>query len=99
MQNAGAPAAGTGLNKSAIIQKIPLQQVNGLLGQRNISGQVSVEKVDSPLVINPNGGTNYKGRILFTGEGQGNNTPPALFSVDPNPPYNATGELSRGELR
>jgi gluconolactonase len=36
------------------------------------------------------GGTNYKGNILFTGEGMGNKTAPALYAVNPLPPYNAT---------
>lgn len=36
------------------------------------------------------GGTNYKGDILFTGEGMGNKTAPALYAVNPVPPYNAT---------
>jgi hypothetical protein len=38
------------------------------------------------------GGTNYKGNMLFTGEGMGANIAPALFAVNPVPPYNSTGE-------
>ncbi|OAQ99038.1 hypothetical protein LLEC1_04594 [Akanthomyces lecanii] len=56
---------------------------------------VWVETVTSdPPVINPNvgaaGGTNYKGNMLFAGEGMGNKTAPALYSVNPLPPHNAT---------
>lgn len=60
VQNAGAPAAGTGLNKSAIIQKINLGQVSQVYaassGSRNISGQVTVSVVNTTQsVVNPNG--------------------------------------------
>lgn len=36
------------------------------------------------------GGINYKGNILFAGEGMGNKTASALYAVNPLPPYNAT---------
>lgn len=57
VQNAGAPAAGTGLEKSAIIQKISLSAITpSIANQRNASGSVKIEIVDSkPVVINPNG--------------------------------------------
>jgi len=61
-----------------------------------------------PQVINPNGiyshlfaccftdnmtgGTNYKGQIVFAGEGQGENIPSALYLMNPKKPYNTTGE-------
>jgi hypothetical protein len=56
-QNAGAPAAGTGLNKSAILLKISLSSITPeIIQKRNASGSVFVEVVDSdPQVINPNG--------------------------------------------
>jgi gluconolactonase len=58
VQNAGAEAAGTGLNKSAIIQKIALSQADAVTSQADASGQVDVVVVDSqPQVINPNGGS------------------------------------------
>jgi gluconolactonase len=58
VQNAGAPAAGTGMAKSAIIQKISLSAVTpSIASQRNASGSVQIEVVDSnPIVMNPNGG-------------------------------------------
>ena len=94
VQNAGAMAAGTGLNKSAIIEKISLSQLTGVSAKRNVSGQVDVITVPSnPPVINPNGATRYRGQILFTGEGQGNETAPALYIMNPRPPYNTTGEF------
>lgn len=37
------------------------------------------------------GGTNYRGQIIFTGEGQGNNKPPSLWVMNPHKPYNTTG--------
>jgi len=38
------------------------------------------------------GATNYRGNLVFTGEGQGNNIAPALYLVNPVAPYNSTGE-------
>ena len=63
VQNAGAKAAGTGLAKSAIIQKISLSAVTpSIASQRNASGFVEVEVVDSnPTVMNPNGEFNLEG--------------------------------------
>lgn len=57
MQNAGDPAAGTGLNKSAVIQKISLSQVTAeVSAQRNATGKVDVHLVAAtPAIINPNG--------------------------------------------
>jgi hypothetical protein len=64
---------------------------------------VDVVVVDSqPQVINPNGvsipkteltkgATNYMGKIAFMGEGQGNDIPPAIYVMEPTPPYNTTG--------
>lgn len=67
VQNAGAVAAGTGLNKSAIIQKIALSEANAVKDLVNATGQVTVTVVPSnPTVVNPNG--QYlacHGRILF----------------------------------
>lgn len=91
VQNAGAPAAGTGLNKSGIIEKIALSQADAVKTQSNGTGQVDVITVNStPQIVNPNGGTNYNGKIVFTAEGAGNNTPPALYVMDPTDPYNTT---------
>lgn len=56
VQNAGAPAAGTGLNKSSIIQKISLAEADAVTSVRNATGNVTVTVVPSdPEVINPNG--------------------------------------------
>lgn len=89
-QNAGSPAAGTGLNKSAIVQKVSVKEALQV-ASGNKTGHVTVQTVTSdPPVVNPNGGTNYKGNILFAGEGMGNETASALYSVNPLPPYNAT---------
>ncbi|OCT44023.1 hypothetical protein CLCR_00091 [Cladophialophora carrionii] len=91
VQNAGAAAAGTGLNKSNIIQKIALSQAAAVSSMRNASGQVRVQTVNAtPPVINSNGATLYRGQLLFTGEGQGNNTAPALYVMNPEPPYNTS---------
>lgn len=37
------------------------------------------------------GATNYRGEFVFTGEGQGNDTAPALYVMNPREPYNTTG--------
>ncbi|KAI0165625.1 lactonohydrolase [Xylariaceae sp. FL1272] len=80
VQNAGAPAAGTGLNKSSIIQKISLEEAESVTALRNATGKIQVHVVDSdPMVINPNGGINYKGQLLFAAEGQGANRPSELI--------------------
>lgn len=107
VQNAGAAEAGTGLAKSAIIQKIALSQADAVTNQTDASGQVDIVVVDSqPQVINPNGktfpnlcssekliigATNYMGKIAFMGEGQGDNIAPAIYVMEPTPPYNTTG--------
>ena len=57
-QNAGATDAGTGANKSAIIQKISLAQAARAAspGIQNNTGVVEVQTVNTnPPVINPNG--------------------------------------------
>lgn len=90
-QNAGARAAGTGLKKSSLILKISMNETVALSSERDAVGKVQVDVVPiEPQVINPNGGTNYKGNMLFTGEGMGANIAPALFAVNPVPPYNST---------
>ncbi|KAK6903590.1 hypothetical protein I203_107095 [Kwoniella mangroviensis CBS 8507] len=90
VQNAGAPAAGTGLNKSAIVQKISLSQAQNVSASNN-GGSVDVITVNTSVpVINPNGATNFRGKIVFTGEGQGDNVPPALYLVDPSEPHDTT---------
>lgn len=38
------------------------------------------------------GGTNYKGNIIFAGEGQGEKVPSALYLMNPVEPYNTTRE-------
>ena len=58
VQNAGAKAAGTGLQKSAITQKIALSQVANVTasGERSVAGKVDVVTVDAnPAIVNPNG--------------------------------------------
>lgn len=58
VQNAGDPAAGTGLNKSAVIQRISLSQVTAEVAaeRKAPAGKVEVHLVPAtPAVINPNG--------------------------------------------
>ena len=38
------------------------------------------------------GGTNYKGQIIFAGEGQGDKIPSALYLMNPEKPYNTTSK-------
>ena len=55
-QNSGSADAGTGLNKSSVIQKISVPQAAGYTTERNVSGKVTVTVTNSsPVVINPNG--------------------------------------------
>ncbi|KAK3337702.1 hypothetical protein B0T19DRAFT_455602 [Cercophora scortea] len=91
-QSAGDPAAGTGLKKSAMIQKIALSEVTtAVSSQRSANGTVRVQFVaPTPEIINPNGGTNYRNRILIVGEGQGDSVAPAIYLMHPNAPYNTT---------
>ncbi|KAF7543401.1 hypothetical protein G7Z17_g10768 [Cylindrodendrum hubeiense] len=91
VQNAGARAAGTGLAKSSIIQKISLAEAEAVRTSSNQKDEVTVTVVPSnPQVINPNGGTNYKNQVIFAGEGQGPDVPSALYLMNPQEPYNTT---------
>ena len=91
-QNVGNPDAGTGLNKSAIIQKISLKEADAVKNERNATGKVKVTVVPTPDVPNPNGMTQYRGQILIAAEGQGDNKPAALIALNPREPYNTTGK-------
>ncbi|KAF1732282.1 hypothetical protein CRV24_008476 [Beauveria bassiana] len=54
-QSAGNPAAGTGLNKSAIVQKISVAEALQI-ASGNKTGPIKIETITSnPPVINPNG--------------------------------------------
>ena len=56
VQNAGPPEAGTGLNKSSIVEKISLAQAAAVSNRTDAVGLVDVENVtSSTMVINPNG--------------------------------------------
>lgn len=56
VQNAGARAAGTGLEKSSIIQKISLAEAEAVRTSSDQKSEVTVTVVPSnPQVINPNG--------------------------------------------
>ncbi|XDG09417.1 hypothetical protein ABKA04_009032 [Annulohypoxylon sp. FPYF3050] len=90
VQNAGAPADGTGLAKSNVVSKISLSQAAAVSSQRNATGSVTVSTLDTPGIINSNGGTNFRGHIVFTAEGQGDNKPPTLMLMNPVEPYNTT---------
>lgn len=95
VQNAGARAAGTGLNKSAIIQKISLAQADAVTSLANATGQVNVTVVPSnPTVINPNGATNYRGQIIYMAEGAGADNTSELIVMNPVEPYNTTVVLN-----
>lgn len=56
VQNAGDPDAGTGLNKSSVIQKISLSEAEALRNGSHEASEIKITIVDSkPQVINPNG--------------------------------------------
>lgn len=99
-QNAGAKAAGTGLAKSAILQRISLSEAEELVqkekrGERRQGEEVHVERVDAhPTVVNPNGGILYNDNgVIFAGEGRGEDVASALYLMNPRPPYNTTGKF------
>ncbi|KUM55827.1 hypothetical protein ACN42_g11409 [Penicillium freii] len=95
VQNAGAKNASTGLKKSAIIEKISLADAAAVSHKSDAAGLVNVTTVpSSPTVLNPNGGTNYRGQIVFAAEGQGDNEPPSLWVMNPKNPFNATAILN-----
>ena len=98
-QNAGAKDAGTGANKSAIVQKISLAQaaeaVRRANGAQNATGIVQVQTINSNHpIVNPNGATNYRGEIVFAAEGQNADKPSEIIRLNPRAPYNTTGEQS-----
>lgn len=94
VQNAGPIAAGTGLNKSSIIQKILLSDAEKVRNGSLKAVPVTVVPTKNPEIINPNGATNYKGNLIFAGEGQGDFVPSALYVMNPLPPYNTTSKSS-----
>lgn len=56
VQNAGAKDAGTGLQKSAIIEKISLADAAAVSDKSDAAGLVNVTTVpSSPTILNPNG--------------------------------------------
>mgnify|MGYP006988604639 CR=1 FL=1 len=56
VQNAGSKIAGTGLNKSAIVEKISLEEAAAVSHKSDAVGLVNVTTVpSSPMVLNPNG--------------------------------------------
>lgn len=59
---------------------------------------MTIVNTTNPQVINPNGGTNYKGNIIFAGEGQGDNVPSALYVMNPEAPYNTTSKYYRTNI-
>lgn len=89
-QNAGAPDAGTGIKKSAIIEKIDLKEAREVVASGDAKRRVKVHTVPTnPMVLNPNGATMYGDSIIFAGEGMGE-TASALYLVNAAPPYNTT---------
>ncbi|OTA89909.1 hypothetical protein M434DRAFT_78705 [Hypoxylon sp. CO27-5] len=90
VQNAGAAAAGTGLNRSNVILKIALHEAAAVSDIRNATGSVNVQIVDAPAILNSNGATNYRGQIVYTAEGQGDNATSQLVVLNPREPYNTT---------
>jgi gluconolactonase len=44
------------------------------------------------------GGTNYKDKLLFLGEGQGESIAPAIYLMNPLPPYNTKGKTLPTEV-
>ncbi|ORY24012.1 evolved D-pantonohydrolase [Naematelia encephala] len=90
-QNAGAKAAGTGMAKSAIVQKIDLQQAERIrLEDKGEKIQIDVVSDGSEGIVNPNGATNWNGQIVFCAEGQGDEITTGLVLMNPLEPHNTT---------
>ena len=51
--------------------------------------------VASMCTDNRLGATNFRGQIIFTGEGQGADTPPTLYLMNPEEPYNTSGKADQ----
>jgi gluconolactonase len=47
------------------------------------------------MLITLAGATNFRGQLVFTGEGQGDKVAPALYLMNPRKPYNTTGTLCK----
>lgn len=47
-------------------------------------------------IANLAGATNFMGKIVFMGEGQGDDIAPAIYVMEPTAPYNTTGESTVG---
>ncbi|KAI0387764.1 calcium-dependent phosphotriesterase [Hypomontagnella monticulosa] len=90
VQNAGAAAAGTGLNKSNVILKIALSEAMAVSNMRDANGSVNVQTINAPAILNSNGATNFNGNIVFAAEGQGDNKTSQLVVMNPREPYNTS---------
>ncbi|KAL2258015.1 hypothetical protein VTK26DRAFT_8841 [Humicola hyalothermophila] len=77
-QNAGSPAAGTGLAKSAIIQNHSRHYQPKECERSGKGGGCE---------LGCGWGTIYKDKLLFIGQGQGESIAPAIYLMDPVPPY------------
>ncbi len=94
------------LSRRYLLLKLQLFPINGMPVVRSmLSMFLPLRQSSTPMVCArcpfhsyisdtdcPAGGTNYRGEIVFAGEGQGDNTAPSLFVMNPVEPYNTTGK-------
>ncbi|KAJ9111023.1 hypothetical protein QFC22_006619 [Naganishia vaughanmartiniae] len=100
--NAGAPLGRSGLNQSNVVWRMDIGQAVSLVGNATLNaegdyvgGNVTLQAVlnTDHQLENVNGGTNYRGNLVFMTEGRGDSLPSGITVVNPVKPYNATALL------
>ena len=103
--NAGAPLGFSGLDNSNSVYRFSLAEVEDLLASDSVGldergdwvvGNVSVQVISGPEgregeLENVNGGTNYRGEVVFLTQGRGEEITSGMTLVNPVEPFNSTG--------
>ncbi|OTB08250.1 hypothetical protein M426DRAFT_30020, partial [Hypoxylon sp. CI-4A] len=79
---------GSGPKKSGVISKISVSEAAAVASSGN--GTVTVETVNATGIVNPNGGANYKGQIVYVVIGSGSEDVSQVVLLNPVEPYNTT---------
>ncbi|KAJ9118373.1 hypothetical protein QFC24_006202 [Naganishia onofrii] len=97
--NAGAPLGRSGLDQSNVVWRMDIGEATSLVANAKLNaegdyvgGNVTLEAVPNTdhQLENVNGGTNYRGQLVFMTEGRGDSFPSGITVVNPVKPYNAT---------
>jgi gluconolactonase len=103
--NAGAPLGFSGSENSNSVYRFSLAEAEELLASDNVflddrgdwvGGNVSVQVISGPdgrdgELENVNGGTNYRGEVVFLTQGRGEEVTSGMTLVNPVEPFNSTG--------